>query len=246
MPFSRSRRTVPQLFEAGPNNGKSQSLLDSPGPWCISPAPAMKRTFQPHNLRRLRTHGFRARMASAGGQQRAVEPPPQGPSSSDGVRLQEVSEHAERRFRLTANRKRSDFQRIQRDGRPFRTPHYAPGECPGRRGPVHRDSGSSPRRSRTRRRGTAASACAVSFSGAGTIRARGFDLVVILRAGADTVALDVARGEWEKARSAIRRHCEEARKRAERRRRGPPPLKAEREASCCVPSQRRPRGGSTS
>ncbi len=28
----------------------------------------MKRTFQPHNTRRLRTHGFRARMKSAGGQ----------------------------------------------------------------------------------------------------------------------------------------------------------------------------------
>lgn len=27
----------------------------------------MKRTFQPHNLRRKRTHGFRARMASVGG-----------------------------------------------------------------------------------------------------------------------------------------------------------------------------------
>jgi large subunit ribosomal protein L34 len=27
----------------------------------------MKRTYQPHNLRRVRTHGFRARMASAGG-----------------------------------------------------------------------------------------------------------------------------------------------------------------------------------
>jgi large subunit ribosomal protein L34 len=26
-----------------------------------------KRTFQPHNLRRKRTHGFRARMASVGG-----------------------------------------------------------------------------------------------------------------------------------------------------------------------------------
>jgi large subunit ribosomal protein L34 len=27
----------------------------------------MKRTFQPHNTRRLRSHGFRARMATPGG-----------------------------------------------------------------------------------------------------------------------------------------------------------------------------------
>ena len=41
--------------------------LDRGSQKCFLPRPSVKRTYQPHNLRRLRTHGFRTRMETRGG-----------------------------------------------------------------------------------------------------------------------------------------------------------------------------------
>jgi large subunit ribosomal protein L34 len=48
------------------HKGRFTCGLDRTVPRCFLSAP-VKRTYQPHNIRRARTHGFRARMATSGG-----------------------------------------------------------------------------------------------------------------------------------------------------------------------------------
>ena len=109
-------------------------------------------------------------------------------------------------------RKRPDFQRIQRDGRPFRTAHFillvlagTPGEA-SRLGVVAtKKLGNSPQRSRGKR------ICREVFRRSAGLIPDGFDCVVILRAGADELSFDAAKREWESVRRAIGRHCEDTR-----------------------------------
>ena len=63
-PATRPRRCAAALGEAELDRQRPLWFLSAPS----GPEPLlMKRTFQPHNTRRARTHGFRARMATAGG-----------------------------------------------------------------------------------------------------------------------------------------------------------------------------------
>lgn len=115
-------------------------------------------------------------------------------------------------------RKRSEFLRIQRDGRAFRTPHFvlliqaqAEDAGPSRLGIVAtKKLGHSPARNRGKR------LCREVFRRSDGFVPAGFDCVVLLRAGAHELTFERVQREWEGVRGAIRRHCEEARKAAEK------------------------------
>src|SRR5271156_828541 len=89
----------------------------------------MKRTYQPHNRRRKRTHGFLARMATPGGSKvvtprrakgrarREISNPPKQPSWRQ-VRAQLSFAAADRLHRS------AEFLRLQRNGVRFQSPHF--------------------------------------------------------------------------------------------------------------------------
>ena len=110
-------------------------------------------------------------------------------------------------------RRRADFVRIQKTGRPVRTRHFVmlvaarEERGPSRLGVVAaRSSGGAVVRNRIKR------LCRESFRLATELVPDGIDLVVIARAGAGDLGLRQVQEEWNGARPRLRAECEKVRK----------------------------------
>lgn len=108
-------------------------------------------------------------------------------------------------------RKRAEFLRVQRDGRPVRTAHFVllvaarVDEGPSRFGVVTtRKLGGAVVRNRIKR------VCRESFRLSPELVPAGVDLVVIARAGAHRLGRADVQREWAGVQGQLRRRCEEA------------------------------------
>jgi ribonuclease P protein component len=111
--------------------------------------------------------------------------------------------------RASRLRKRADFLRVQRDGRPVRTAHFVllvsarPDAGPARLGIVAtKKTGNAVVRNRIKR------LCRECFRLAPEMLPNGVDFVVIAKAGAGDLGIGDVQKEWSAAAPKLRTQCE--------------------------------------
>ena len=193
----------------------------------------MKRTYQPHKIARLRTHGFRARMATAGGRKVIQNRRRKGRARlAVGVykKLAGMSPRERQRAlpgrdagelpdsparspfcfpRSRHVRKRAEFLAVQSRGARVTTPHFvlllAPHPGPPRASRLGITASRQVGNAIARNR--AKRLVRETFRRAGDLLPDGVDLVVIVRAGADALGLAAVTAEWDKVRGLLKKRA---------------------------------------
>ena len=169
--------------------------------------PPMKRTYQPKKRKRARTHGFRARMHTRAGRERAEAPPAQGPQAAHPVGS--MAERARRKRRRLS--RSGEFERVYREGRSHASRHLVVYAFP-RADEDARAAAGRLGRAQARRRGRAQPHQAAAARGLlgqrRTSSSPGHDFVIVARPAA---------GELAPSRAASAAIEEALRERAHRR-----------------------------